>query len=174
MVKIDVAGLKREVGGELSREFTLAVEPIELFGDTVVFEPARVGLKMYNVGDSISAFFDLDVKARLRCSRCLETFSYPISSSFQVTYRDSADSVDKRDSAGDEDIVLYSDDLVDVSDDVRQQIVVTLPMKPVCADDCKGLCTVCGQNLNVGLCGCAQDEAADSRWTALGELLKKD
>ena len=57
----------------------------------------------------------------------------------------------------------------DLTDEVRESIILTLPTYPVCREGCKGLCVHCGKNLNEGPCGCAED-SGDSRWGALDAL----
>ena len=83
---------------------------------------------------------ELVVNARIRCAlemtcaRCLETFSSTVSPNAIFTYH------------------VRPTDVVDITEDVRQEIVLAYPMIPVCRADCKGLCSICGQNLNVAGC----------------------
>ncbi len=65
--------------------------------------------------------------------------------------------------------LLVGDDSVDLSDDIRQNIHLAIPMKILCDDNCKGLCPVCGVNLNKSTCGCSVDKT-DSRWDALKKI----
>jgi uncharacterized protein len=60
--------------------------------------------------------------------------------------------------------------MLDVSEWVRQQLGVNLPMHQLCREDCQGICTECGKNLNLGPCSCAP-QPADPRWSALGDIL---
>ncbi len=84
-------------------------------------------------------------------------------------------------SAADENVELQKDDLirsvyegdaVDLDELVREQILLALPTRTLCREECKGLCPECGANLNAGECDCAQKEI-DPRWAALADL-KKD
>jgi uncharacterized protein len=63
--------------------------------------------------------------------------------------------------------------VLDVSELVRQQLAVNLPMAQLCREDCRGICPECGQNLNLGPCGCAK-QPADARWSALASLLDEE
>jgi len=73
----------------------------------------------------------------------------------------------------DEDLAVsfYQDDRIDVGLLIREQIYLALPMKPICRDDCQGLCSECGTNLNSSSCNCAR-EAVDPRLASLKTLLK--
>ena len=66
-------------------------------------------------------------------------------------------------------------EIVDLTDEVRQSIILSLPTYPVCRADCRGVCPSCGKNLNQGPCTCGRD-GRDDRWGALDALLpgKKD
>jgi uncharacterized protein len=63
----------------------------------------------------------------------------------------------------------YRDDQIDLSELLREQFYLALPMKPLCRDDCRGLCPECGINLNAGTCTCAPTWE-DPRLAALKEL----
>ncbi|MBQ4198863.1 MAG: DUF177 domain-containing protein [Kiritimatiellae bacterium] len=66
-------------------------------------------------------------------------------------------------------------EIVDLTDEVRQSIILSLPTYPVCRADCRGVCPSCGKNLNKGSCTCRRNDR-DDRWGALDALLpgKKD
>jgi uncharacterized protein len=65
----------------------------------------------------------------------------------------------------------FEGDSIDLTEILREQIVLALPMYPRCKEDCRGLCSVCGANLNLGECGCDRSEI-DPRWAALKTLSK--
>jgi uncharacterized protein len=65
--------------------------------------------------------------------------------------------------------IKSGDRYADLTEHVRSELLVQLPLKQVCRDDCKGLCSECGTNMNLDTCGCKQ-EALDSRWEALKEF----
>ena len=75
----------------------------------------------------------------------------------------------------DEDVVtvIRSDqEYIDISKDVREYALLAIPMKNLCKEDCKGLCSHCGKDLNEGECGCT-NEKIDPRWIALKNLYKQ-
>ena len=173
-MKINVADLKRHIGEEAAYEFSQHVEPVEQYGDTVTFDPVDVHVRLLNSGDSIAAYFRAKTVASMHCSRCLGAYREPILLEFQVVYQQEGTNESRRDGANDsDDVIYYENDLINVSGDVREQVILALPMKPVCDQVCKGLCPSCGQNLNLAKCSCPEEDKG-ARWTVLRELLKKD
>jgi len=109
-------------------------------------------------------------KASSACSRCLKETPLEIGGSFRYFYTPSAD--DDRQAADDEMTVAYPPDAVevDLSEQIWESFVVSLPEKVLCRDKCAGLCPVCGADLNLGSCGC-QKAAYDPRMQALKDIL---
>jgi len=105
------------------------------------------------------------------CSRCLEPTRLPIASSFKYTYCPSTslsqEEVELR--AEDLDYAYYEEDTIDLDNLIFEQIMLQIPIKPLCAETCKGLCPHCGINLNVASCGC-QNERFDERLAALKQF----
>ncbi len=66
----------------------------------------------------------------------------------------------------------FGEDSIDISENVHDALLLAVPIKPVCKDDCKGLCTQCGVNLNISDCSCEKNNT-DSRWQALSNLANK-
>jgi uncharacterized protein len=95
----------------------------------------------------------------LTCSRCIEAYRLPVDVRFDLRYVPASEMTatqdDREVSADDLDTSVYRDDVIDLRELMREQFYLTLPMKPLCTDDCKGLCPQCGVNLNTGTCGCA-------------------
>jgi uncharacterized protein len=73
---------------------------------------------------------------------------------------------------GDLDVGFYRDDQIDLSAVLSEQVVIDVPMKPVCSEECKGLCPNCGADLNEGECNCKEDKT-DPRLAPLAEIKKK-
>jgi len=93
----------------------------------------------------------------LACSRCLEPFRMPVNASFDIRYHPASEMSQEEEREVEEDDLetsYYRDDQVDLSELLREQFYLALPMKPLCRDDCKGLCAQCGTNLNTGTCDC--------------------
>ena len=99
------------------------------------------------------------------CSRCLEPVELSVDFKLNEKFGNNA--------GDDEEIETFSGDSIDLSSAVMRNILAVMPMKVVCSDDCKGLCHVCGQNLNVKDCGC-DTTYVDPRFESLRSLLKFD
>jgi uncharacterized protein len=70
---------------------------------------------------------------------------------------------------GEFEIVYFEGDLLDVADQVRQTVLLSVPMRALCKEDCRGLCGICGCDLNLSSCGCSEPPP-DPRWDALRKL----
>jgi uncharacterized protein len=95
----------------------------------------------------------------LPCSRCLEPFRSPVDASFDLRYQPHALNTGSDEREIEEDdlsTAFYENDEIDLGQLMREQFYLSVPMKPLCQDDCRGLCPVCGTNLNRGTCECKQ------------------
>jgi uncharacterized protein len=93
----------------------------------------------------------------LACSRCLEPFALPVEGEFDLRYQPHvADAGEGEREIEEDDLstAFYDNDEIDLRQLMREQFYLMLPMKPLCQDDCKGLCPVCGTNLNRAACDC--------------------
>lgn len=108
------------------------------------------------------------------CARCLEPVPVPVEKDFDLIYRPlgsdrRADEVSI--SEAETEIGYYQGDGMELADSLREQVLLAVPIKFVCREDCKGYCPSCGKNLNEGPCDCAK-AGTDTRWDALKELKK--
>ncbi len=91
---------------------------------------------------------------RLQCSRCLTWFDREYREQESFVFKEGKEKIQKEKSLSDEDIYtyFYMTEEVDLSPLIRDMIVLSVPMKPLCKEDCKGLCPVCGANWNEETC----------------------
>lgn len=119
----------------------------------------------------------IKAKPRLECSRCLKTFPYNIDtevSSELAPVRSLGKEHEHELGRGELDTEFYSGDEIDVLGIVREHMLLAMPMYPLHGPDCRGLCTVCGADLNEAECGCARaSEHAPNAFATLKDLLKK-
>jgi DUF177 domain-containing protein len=118
------------------------------------------------------------VKTRLElvCSRCVEPFDVPVDASFELRYLPQAENAGEGEREIAEDdltTAYYREGTLDISELLREQFQLTLPMKPLCSDDCRGLCPECGTNLNRTTCSCAP-KWEDPRLAPLRALLNRE
>ena len=112
----------------------------------------------------------------LPCSRCLEPFTLPVDAAFDLRYQPHAMNTGDGEREIEEDdltTAFYEDETIDLGQLMREQFYLALPMKPLCAGECSGLCVVCGANLNRDVCGCKR-EWEDPRLAVLRSLNADD
>lgn len=118
-----------------------ALDPAQLDIATAVAEfrgPLKVKAEVTRITNAVTVKFALDGTAHLTCGRCLKTFEVPLALRFTCAYE-----------------VENNDQYVDVAPDIREEILLWVPMQPHCKEGCKGLCPRCGKDLNEGGCSCA-------------------
>jgi uncharacterized protein len=117
----------------------------------------------------------LEGQVRPRCARCLEPVAVELHRTWDLVYHPVAELAPEQDveiRSADTEIGFFRGEGVELEDVISEQVLLALPMRIVCRDDCRGICPHCGQNLNLGQCGCARVEV-DERWRALAALSKK-
>ena len=114
----------------------------------------------------------LNTNAELTCSRCLCTFQHPLTVKFEEEYLPTVDVMTGIPLEISDDICQFTIDknhILELSEAIRQYTLLVIPMKPLCREDCSGLCQKCGKNLNQGPCDCPKQEI-DPRWSKLTKL----
>ena len=118
---------------------------------------------------------DFSTEVEVRCARCIEPVPTKVGGSFDLLYRPlgvDAGKDERSISEAETEIGYYSGEGIQLEDVLREQILLALPLRVVCKDDCRGLCSGCGKNLNVEACVCG-DQPPDPRWAALADLKDK-
>ncbi len=112
-------------------------------------------------------------RGEVECDCCLKTFDVPIKADFNVTYIPAVDYEEAATAAElrEEDLSVstFDGEAIDIDDLVREQVLLALPPRMLCVEECKGLCAVCGANRNQSECACEPTEI-DPRWAALAGL----
>jgi uncharacterized protein len=155
-----------------------ALSPAELgLGDQEAEfgQPVLVRVKLTRMQEEVLAQGEASTTARLECARCLEPVELRVVGAFEALYVPETGaysaSVGRRSLEwGDQRVNFYAEATVDLSDEIRQSLILELPLKPLCRPDCAGLCPQCGQNLNQGPCDCEPDADA-TPWAALRDLI---
>jgi uncharacterized protein len=136
--------------------------------------PIRAQFAVQPLGSEIRVAGTVRAAVRLECSRCLTPFVLPIESEVGVSFAPPSsvapDDEHQHELSQDE---LEVEPLVGGGADLRgviaEQIHLALPLKPLCSEDCRGMCPRCGREITAGACGCAPP-AGDPRWEALKKL----
>lgn len=92
----------------------------------------------------------------LVCSRCLGEFQSDADIPLDLAFcpEDEEQEEGHELTRGELDTGFYRDDVIDLGEIVKEQVLLNIPMKPLCREECKGICPRCGTNLNAGECGC--------------------
>jgi uncharacterized protein len=117
----------------------------------------------------------VETEIELACSRCTDSYRLPVRAAFDLLYLPAANAETTPEHEVQEDDLdtsYYREGVIDFADLVREQIYLTLPMKPLCQEACRGLCPECGTNLNTGSCDCAP-VWEDPRLAPLKALIRK-
>ena len=150
--------------------------PPEAFGagesDFRVAGPVKLAFEIYKDKSTFRLAGTTETTLEVPCSRCLETMTVPVNASFDLRYQPHSTNVgDEEEEIEEDDLTtaFYQNDEIDLEQLMREQFYLALPMKPLCSDACKGLCPVCGTNLNAGSCDCKR-EWVDPRLAPLADL----
>ena len=114
-----------------------------------------VDLEYYRAG--LDVFFQGSLHGDVHgaCARCLEDYTFPLQRDFRLVLTPRAAAVGGAElSADDLALSTYEGEEIDVTPLVYEEAILALPTRPLCAEDCRGLCPRCGANLNQVACGC--------------------
>ncbi|MCO6453660.1 MAG: DUF177 domain-containing protein [Caldilineales bacterium] len=177
-LQFNVAGLlKGPVGGV--RQYDLHVPTSELDQIEESFDvtgPFEGSVNLLRTADTVLARAHGTTTVRLECARCLEPTDMPIAVKIEEEFWPSIDVNTGRplhERGDDEALIIDEQHILDLTEVMRQSLLVALPIMPLCRDDCQGLCPTCGVNRNLQTCDCV-DVDTDPRWAALGALLSFD
>jgi uncharacterized protein len=115
-------------------------------------------IKLIRTDRGILASARIEAEVGIECSRCLEVFHYPVKLKFEEEYFPTIDVVSglpvETPEEQDGGFTIDRNHVIDLDDAIREYVILATPMKPLCKDDCSGLCPECGENLNKGSCHC--------------------
>jgi len=147
-------------------------------GEAAFTAPIRVTLALNRVSDSVEVRGRVSTRLQLTCGRCLATYEQELDREIFCTYapappeRDHPTAGDLELSADDVGLVFFDGDTIDTADAVREEIMAAIPFRPLCREDCRGLCPRCGADLNRETCRCSE-RPVDPRLRVLAQLKAK-
>ncbi len=136
--------------------------------ETPLLSEARV----WKANHSVFVKGRIEVNLRLRCARCLKEFSYPLTSTYELTLHPLKESSLGEEVELDEsemELSFFEGGEIRLSEIACEQIFLEMPYQPLCHEECKGLCPVCGKDLNLSSCGCVKEDLG-SGFSALKKL----
>ena len=168
-----------ETLSEKARPFAHTYQPEEVSLDD---EGARLAAEVKVTGsarrkrEEVLLRGEIKADVEVLCDRCLAATRMPLEVEFDTGFIPLEVKAVKAENvellAEDLGIAAYEGDAVDLDELVREQILLALPSRHLCTEECKGLCQKCGADLNAGQCSCEPGEV-DPRWSALAGLKNK-
>lgn len=144
-------------------------EPIENLGlEAPFFGKVNVILALHKLHNQIVLETNLKLNAHFECDRCNADFDVLLFADYQIVYLFGKMSEPIEDTINVVHLPIDTTDII-LDNDIRDYALLSIPMKKLCKDDCKGLCPNCGKNLNEGMCNC-KNNAIDERWIPLKNL----
>ena len=165
---LDVSKALKNPGQIFPFEAEVEIEEMEVLSDPVHFVDVRVEGEYLCAGDNrISLKARVSAQADTRCSRCLEPVRIPVNAEVDAIF-------DRQPDPEDPDLYSFEASTVELTDPVRDALVLELPMRVLCSPECKGLCPVCGINLNKDTCTCQEGAEVANPFSALKNIVLND
>lgn len=166
---LDVASLIRGVEVAREIEVTGKLDSIEFGGTVAEFvSPLKLVATLKKAGRGLLLRGESRVEVKLRCSRCLKSFIYSLVFKLDEVFAQPEELSHLPDEV---EAFPIAKGRIGLEPALRELIVLNLPFRPLCSEDCRGICPYCGIDLNVESCHC-QQQADDVRWKALRKLKK--
>lgn len=170
----DIRVKPAEISEHLSGAVFPALSEMIKSGEVQLTSPVCVEITAAHEFDHVRVSGRVEAEVRLVCSRCLAEYDDRICSTFELFYTKAlgAETLQEEDvelSETDLVSVTYRGDEINLIPEVDEQIVMEIPLKPLCNDQCRGLCCSCGMDLNLADCDCHRDAPSFS-FSALKNL----
>jgi uncharacterized protein len=164
-MKVDVRDILKSNGESLDIEFDNKIEELNVTDSEISFDkPVYFKGNVLNISGVLKLEGDLKAEYEAKCIRCLKDIKRTLNIKIKEDIQ-SADTVDETEA------YTYFDNHFDLGKILTDNIILNIPMKDLCREDCKGLCPVCGADMNIADCGCSVDNF-DPRMEALKDFFK--
>ena len=166
MIKVNVAEIKKRLVGQKTFAFDLTPEELEISSEEMeILGTIRTEGSISNAGDVLLLKATMSAQVRRTCGRCLKEFTAVTKAEvLEKFYPTSAENIEK-------DAFVYDSDVINITVPLRESLLLAEPLQALCQEDCKGLCPVCGVNLNEQTCEC-DTRTIDPRLAALKQFIK--
>ena len=165
-MKIDITSILYEEGKSIDIDKELDFSDIE-FDGVKLSTPVRLVGKLFNIGGCIEFNSNASFEISYLCDRCLSESTKILSFDISERFKKTLDLADDQNP----DIICFSGNEIDISEVIINNIFMNIPSKLLCCEECKGLCPVCGKNLNEGECSC-DTRTSDPRFDVLDNFFK--
>jgi uncharacterized protein len=142
-------------------------------GGPVFYEPLTFELRFQRTGQFVEVDGHFDATVGLKCGRCLQNFKQPLSETFTLTFVPRSDAVETEEEieldVEELGLIPYSDETLELLDPLQEQLLMAIPISPLCDESCRGLCPECGGNRNIKACDCTR-QPFNNKFTALAGM----
>lgn len=142
--------------------------------------PVQTRLRATRIREMVEVEGIVQTAARMTCGRCLESFIGPLVSEFALTYSGGragapgdVEPAEKELDAGEAGLIYFRGEEIDLTEGIQEQVILAFPLRPLCREDCQGLCARCGADLNLGGCQCPPTPP-EGPFAALGRLKRSE
>ena len=156
-------------------DFAEVYQPVDLNPvdeRVVLIEPASVIGKIRLSGNQVFVSGHVETRAQVECDRCLQPVAIPVNADFTLEYISGSDyesSETAELTEAEMTVSVFDGEALDVDEIVKEQVLLAVPTRMLCREDCKGICPECGADRNTGECDCVTNDI-DPRWAALKDL----
>jgi len=182
-VEVNISSIKDQKGGQLKFRLVEDWSDLKINETTLkTIDPVVFIGKVTWTGEYFLVRGAVETKIEISCARCLKPGELPIKVEIDERFRRASrvmddgyleDEPDVTEEWDDEDFQEFRGLTIDLDEVVAENLIVSIPIKPLCRKDCPGLCPMCGQDLNEGECGCEIDDI-NPRMSVLKRLLDSD
>jgi len=175
-LQFNVAGLlKGPVGETREYDFRIPVSQLDQLDESFdVTGPFFGAVRFLKTPETILSELQGELAVNMDCARCLKPFDAKIEVESEEEFHPTVDISSGRvapDTGEDKALIIDEQHILDLTEIMRQAIILALPITPLCQQDCAGLCPICGVNINEKRCTC-EDIDIDPRWDALSALIE--
>jgi uncharacterized protein len=165
---VDLSSIIKVTGAQVGLDGFVELNEAEFLGESYRFDsPLKITGRIYNNGQSLTLDATVKGKMKTECARCLKEIEEDVDFDIDELLSKNEEGVDT-----DGDLILFDGHEIDISGIVADRFLMNISGRYLCDEDCKGLCPVCGHDLNESDCGC-DNEYIDPRWQALADILNQ-
>ncbi len=163
---INLSAILKDIDAKIILDNDIDIKNAEFMGENFVFtKPLHINGAITNNTKSLELLADVTGDMKVQCARCRKPLTVPVEFSVsEVIMQDNGD-------VQNEDVIVISGEEIDVHDIILNNFLMNVEGKYLCSEDCRGLCSKCGKDLNTGDCGCDEGDI-DPRWAKLAEIMK--
>lgn len=161
---LNVTNALKNPGQEYPFSADVEIEEMDVLGDSVSFTDIAVKGTLVGTGETVGIEAAVTATVTSRCARCLEEAKLDVAADMKVEFARQPD-------PDNPDQYSFEASTVDLTEAVKDALLLEIPLRFLCSEDCKGLCPKCGINLNTGSCSCQEGDDEMNPFAALRSII---